>query len=92
MNTFYGACEKCGQPVYDSNGPAFPVTGWEVLRQEGGANQIKQRERVPNRVRHVQCLPTARINEGQESMALDDQPAVTNERVGYDGRYGSPGF
>lgn len=71
MDTFYGACEKCGQPVRDSNGPAaFPVTGWEVLRAEGGANQIKNRERVPNRVRHAHCLPTPRVAEGQEAMAV----------------------
>jgi hypothetical protein len=69
MSQFYGACEKCKQPVTDATGPpAFPVTGWEVLRTDGGANQIKLRERIPNRVRHAHCLPNGRVNEDQESL------------------------
>ena len=53
----YGTCEKCGRVVVDPQTPAFPVTGWEVLRAQGGANAIRLRERVPNRVRHATCLP-----------------------------------
>lgn len=74
MNTYYGPCEKCGNPVTDVDGPpAFPVHGWEVQRSEGGANQIKDRQRIPNRVRHARCLPTLRersINDGQGAMTL----------------------
>jgi hypothetical protein len=55
----YGTCEKCGLPVEDPETPAFPITGWEVLRSQGGANAIRLRERVPDRVRHVSCLPGA---------------------------------
>ena len=69
MDHYYGACESCGQPVRDTNGPpAFPVKGWEVLRADGGANQIKLRERIPNRVRHAHCLPQGNVNEDQESL------------------------
>lgn len=55
--TYYGVCERCGQPVQSPQQPAFPITGWELLRVAGGANKITGRERIPNRVRHVTCLP-----------------------------------
>lgn len=64
--TIYGTCEKCGEPVVSPQVPAFPVTGWEVQRKGGGANSIRLRERVPERVRHEVCLPTA--HETQESL------------------------
>jgi len=57
--TVYGTCEKCGEVVVDPQTPAYPVTGWEVGRSGGGANAIRLRERVPNRVRHAVCLPSA---------------------------------
>jgi len=62
----YGTCEKCGTPVESPQQPAFPVTGWEVGRSGGGANAIRNRQRVPDRVRHVTCLPSdkARDNQG----------------------------
>lgn len=53
----YGTCEKCGEVVADPETPAFPIRGWEVSRSQGGANAIRLRERVPNRVRHTTCLP-----------------------------------
>lgn len=49
-------CEICGEPVEPWQTAAFPVTGWEVQRYGGGANQIKARERVPNRIAHATCL------------------------------------
>lgn len=63
-----GICEKCGEPVRDRHTAAYPVTGWEVLRDQGGANAIKNRERVPGRIRHVRCIPDPRINEAQEAL------------------------
>lgn len=69
--THYGTCEKCGLEVTSASGPpAYPVTGWEVQRTDGGANQIKDRERIPNRVRHAYCLPRPGQNDRQEAMAL----------------------
>jgi hypothetical protein len=60
--TFYGTCEHCFRPVEGkvgtADGPAFPVMGWEILREGGGANQIHGRERLPEVVRHVRCLPS----------------------------------
>lgn len=64
-----GVCEKCGRPV-DKTSAAFPVTGWEVLRDGGGANAIRNRERVPGRIRHINCIPDPRVNEEQEAMAV----------------------
>lgn len=64
--THFGICEKCGQPVTSS--PAYPVTGWEISRGQGGANMIKNRERIPDRVRHAHHVPDPKVNEDQESM------------------------
>lgn len=71
--TYIGRCEECGQPVITGSGqshrePAYPVTGWEVARKAGGANHIRNRERVPGRVRHVGCLPDPNINDDQETL------------------------
>ena len=61
----YGVCEKCGEPVREGQAPAYPVTGWEVGRTGGGANAIRLRERVPNRVRHAAtCLPRTNDEQG----------------------------
>lgn len=71
---YYGACEKCGRAVdttavdVTERRPAFPVTGWETLRSQGGANQIRNRQRVPNRVRHEKCIPRPDENEDQEAL------------------------
>lgn len=64
-----GFCEKCGGPVTKANA-AYPVTGWEVLRADGGANAIRNRERIGNRIRHERCIPDLKVNEAQEAMAL----------------------
>ena len=69
--TFYGICEACNNPVQDPETPAFPVTGWEVLRAGGGANAIRERQRIPNRVRHAvdDCLKK-KPGEGQQESLL----------------------
>jgi hypothetical protein len=68
VSRFYGTCEKCGQPVTsERDRPAYPVQGWEVQREEGGANAIRNRQRIPGRVRHETCLPNP-INEAQERL------------------------
>lgn len=70
--THYGTCDHCAQPVTGrpgtQDGPAFPVQGWEILREEGGANQIHGRERVPGYVRHVRCLPSRVLESAQERL------------------------
>lgn len=71
--TFFGNCEACGKPVESgatekSKRPAFPVVGWELLRERGGANAIHGRERVPGRVRHVGCLPDPSDNPDQGAL------------------------
>lgn len=64
-----GPCEHCGQQVR-SDEAAYPITGWEVARSAGGANAIRERERVPNRVRHERCLP-ARVQERAQQQLVD---------------------
>lgn len=71
--TFFGTCEVCGEAVVGYSGrtdraPAFPVTGWEVPREQGGTNHIRGRVRVPNRVRHVGCLSVDESRDVQESL------------------------
>jgi hypothetical protein len=68
--TYFGVCEKCGQPVESPQVPAYPVTGWEVGRSGGGANAIRNRRRVPDRVRHATCIPTAREREDDRQGAM----------------------
>lgn len=51
-----GVCEICRDTVFTYQTAAFPVTGWEVERGQGGVNQIKARKRVPNRITHAHCL------------------------------------
>lgn len=52
-----GECEICGEKVETWHTAAFPVTGWELERGGGGgANQIKERKRVPDRIAHAACL------------------------------------
>jgi hypothetical protein len=63
--TIYGICERCGKPVEAPQQPAYPIRGWEVARSGGGANSIRLRERVPDRVRHVTCLPDGREQQGR---------------------------
>jgi hypothetical protein len=70
--TYFGTCEACSEPVVgfsgSERGPAFPVEGWEVPREQGGTNHVRNRRRVPGRVRHVGCLPGD--DAAQEQMAL----------------------
>jgi hypothetical protein len=68
--TYYGVCEACHHAV-DTNAedprhrrPAFPITGFEVPREGGGTNHIRNRERVPNRVRHEACLSAEPAEQG----------------------------
>jgi hypothetical protein len=68
--TYYGVCEVCHFPVQSDaedqrhRRPAFPITGFEVPREGGGTNHIRNRERIPNRVRHVACLAAEPVEQG----------------------------
>lgn len=63
-------CERCGGKV-DVNGIGWAqeVTGWEVKRRAGGANQITQPKRL-NRYLCPSCVvrmkTTGKEPEGQE--------------------------
>lgn len=58
-----GKCELCSDPVKGWETAAFPVSGWEIERYGGGANQIKGRKRLPNRIAHAHCLERKLGNE-----------------------------
>lgn len=58
-----GKCELCSDPVRTWETAAFPVTGWEIERYSGGANQIKGRKRAPDRIVHALCLERKLGNE-----------------------------
>lgn len=50
-----GQCAFCPRQVLDTETAAFPVTGWEVERAQGGANRILGRTREPNVIAHAEC-------------------------------------
>jgi hypothetical protein len=54
-------CEFCHETVEAWHTAAFPITGWETERSQGGANQIKARTRIPDRIAHATCLAALRI-------------------------------
>lgn len=68
----YGPCTVCGRRV-DTHDPyvvALEVTGWEVLRAQGGANHIMDRARTGKAAHHACLQDRARrerrgIAEGQ---------------------------
>jgi hypothetical protein len=51
-----GRCEFCGALVHEHEKAAFRIRGWEVERDQGGANRILGRERQPNRIVHARCV------------------------------------
>lgn len=67
MSHIVGRCEHCGEAVRDT-AAAYPITGWEVPRAQGGTNHVRERERVPNRVRHEGCLPSRVRQRAQGSL------------------------
>jgi hypothetical protein len=50
-----GQCAFCPRPVLQNERAAFPVSGWEVEREQGGANRILGRTREPNVIAHAAC-------------------------------------
>ena len=48
---YEGRCTWCGEPV-ERQHAAWKVEGYEVAHSTGGANQIKNRERMPGNVWH----------------------------------------
>lgn len=56
MNVPRGRCEFCLEPVYDHEKGAFRIRGWELEREQGGANRILARERQANRIVHARCV------------------------------------
>ena len=67
--TFVGWCERCGGKV-DADYAAYPITGWEYARREGGANQIHHRERIPDRVAHPHCADLIEHGKQGEQTSL----------------------
>jgi hypothetical protein len=63
-----GVCQYCRLPVYTTERAAFPVTGWEVERTEGGANRILDRKRTANMIAHAKCAEHHAKYGAQESM------------------------
>lgn len=73
---YWGRCKVCADEVWTPRDtPAFPVAGWEVLRDGGGANKILGRTRVEGVVAHDRCVERevdrerSGINPAQETLA-----------------------
>ena len=62
--SYVGDCEFCDGPV-DHHHAAHPVSGWEKLRGQGGANRIIGRKRDTTRVAHSRCAEFAAEQERQ---------------------------
>jgi hypothetical protein len=54
-----GVCEFCNRDVLTSDRGAFRVRGWEIERDQGGANYIAGKERQANRIVHARCVENA---------------------------------
>jgi hypothetical protein len=71
---YVGDCMECGDPVYALDA-AYPITGWEIARSGGGANQIKHRERMPNMVCHPEpCM--ARVVRREKGQPVHEQESL----------------
>jgi len=56
VSDYLGPCHFCGRDVTTLNTPAYPICGWEGFRgEQGGANRIIARTRIPGFVAHVEC-------------------------------------
>ena len=51
-----GTCEWCGATIDHAHGYARAVSGWEVIRAQGGANAIAMRQEIPGVVVHAMCF------------------------------------
>jgi hypothetical protein len=65
-----GICGHCHKPVTEQDIAAWPVTGFEVQREGGGANRILGRERVPDAIFHAQCIEDRLANPQGPQMEL----------------------
>lgn len=61
-----GSCAFCREPVMPLQKAAYPVTGWEIERDQGGANRIAGKERQPNLIAHARCLE-AHLRRGEQT-------------------------
>lgn len=72
--SYGGECAYGDGPV-DAEHAAYRITGVEFTREQGGANVIHDRERVPNWIAHQRCAEKAirekrqGIAEGQATLA-----------------------
>lgn len=69
---YVGECLFCGKFVYEHEGPAYGVIGWEGSRSAGGANQIMLRTRVDGKVAHTRCVRYASDRQ-KRGIALDQE-------------------
>lgn len=65
-----GKCHFCLQDVLESQQAAYPIRGWELEREQGGANRILGREREPNVIAHATCAEVHVKRGAQTSMEI----------------------
>ena len=72
---YLGHCHFCTKPVYEADGHAYGVVGFEGIRSGGGANQIMLKQRVPEKIAHRSCVREAadrmRLGINQAQGGLD---------------------
>ena len=72
---YVGPCHFCPRAVYEVDGVAYGVVGWEGKRGGGGANQIIMRQRVPEKVAHLSCVRLA-ADRAKRGVALNQEALV----------------
>lgn len=65
-----GVCEFCQELVLHYQHAAYPVAGWEVERDQGGANQITGKVREDGRIAHKRCLESFLKRHEREQLRL----------------------
>lgn len=48
-------CDLCGDDIFEYVGTYYEVTGWEQVREHGGANKIAKRQRT-GKAAHKSCM------------------------------------
>ncbi len=69
--SYGGPCVYCGDAVEAENA-AYRVAGLEFTRDQGGANVIHDRQRVPDWIAHKSCAEEA-LRKKQRGIAVEQE-------------------
>ena len=72
MSGLLGYCHFCGREIHEHEREycAYPVSGWEAIRNQGGANQIMLRVRDTSTIAHRRCVEREGSHPEQETLRV----------------------